>query len=195
MRTNIIVLIGLISISFSLKAQQVQNEPETKYLFKDSDSKGLTFSTFYEEIAPSTAFATLNNSLGKVFMTEVGIHLNRKFTIGYYLARAPKTNVINVPAQGTPEYQEWIDSGVELDQLPTGATQAFLYFSHSGINLAYMHKTEKVVFGRAGIRFGTGKLYLTSEKKQLLDFFNTTIYENVVFNINPEIGVGVNLRS
>lgn len=195
MRTNLIVCILLIGISFSVNAQEEQKKLETKYLLKDNASKGLNFSTFYGEIAPTTAFATISNSLGKVFMTEFGIHLNRKFTIGFYLARSPKTNVINVPAPGDPEYQDWIDSGIELDELPTGATQAFAYFSHSGINLAYMHKTEKTVFWRAGLRFGSGKLQLNAEKKQLFNFFSTPIYETKVINLNPEVGVGINLRS
>ena len=195
MRTSIITFILIIGIAFSVNAQENKSKIETEYLFKDDDSKGLRFSTFYGEIAPATAFATISNSLGKVFMTEFGIHLNRRFTIGYYLARSPKTNVINVPGPSDPEYQDWIDSGVELDQLPTGSTQAYAYFSHTGINLAYMHKTEKTVFWRAGFRFGSGKLQLNGEKKQLFDLFSTPIYEVNVLNFNPEVGVGINLRS
>jgi hypothetical protein len=88
-----------------------------------------------------------------------------------------------------------MDAGVQLDQLPTGATQAFVYFSHSGLNLAYMHKTERILFWRTGFRFGYGKLMLTADKKKLFDFFNTTIFEDKVLNFNPEFGAGVNLRS
>ena len=58
-----------------------------------------------------------------------------------------------------------------------------------------MHKTERVVFWRAGLRVGSGKLELTAETKQLFDFFNTSIYEKKVTNINPEVGIGINLRS
>ena len=106
MRTSIITFILIIGIAFSVNAQENKSKIETEYLFKDDDSKGLRFSTFYGEIAPATAFATINNSVGKVFMTEFGIHLNRRFTIGFYMARSPKTNVINVPAPTDPEYQE-----------------------------------------------------------------------------------------
>ena len=33
------------------------------------------------------------------------------------------------------------------------------------------------------------------KKKQIFDFFNTSIFEKKILNINPEVGVGVNLRS
>ena len=196
MRIYLTLLCLFLSL-YSATAQEQNNpvNPQINYLLNDSGTGGLEFSTFYGEIAPSTAFATLNNSIGKVLMSEFGIHLNRKFSIGFYMARSNKTNVINVPAPSDPDYQEWIDAGVELDQLPTGATQAFAYFSHSGINLAYMHKTDRILFWRAGFRFGSGKLKLTAEKKQLFDFFNISIYEKKVLNINPEVGIGVNLRS
>ena len=192
-----LTLLCLFLSSYSAIAQEQKNpaNPPINYLLKDSGTGGLEFSTFYGEIAPSTAFATLNNSIGKVLMSEFGIHLNRKFSIGFYMARSNKTTVVNVPAPSDPDYQEWIDAGVQLDQLPTGSTQAFAYFSHSGLNLAYMHKTERVVFWRAGLRVGSGKLELTAETKQLFDFFNTSIYEKKVTNINPEVGIGINLRS
>ena len=197
MRIKLTFLLFILLFASSAIAQEQKKsvDPQINYLLKDSGTGGLEFSTFYGEIAPSTAFSNLNNTLGKVFMTEFGIHLNRKFVIGFYSARSNKTNVINVPAQSDPEYQEWIDAGVELDQLPTGADQAFAYFSHTGLNLAYMHNTENVVFWRAGFRIGSGKLELTAEKKQLFDFFNVSIFEKKVLNFNPEIGVGVNLRS
>ena len=194
------IYLTLLCLSLSLYSATAQEQnnpvnPQINYLLNDSGTGGLEFSTFYGEIAPSTAFATLNNSIGKVLMSEFGIHLNRKFSIGFYMARSNKTNVINVPAPSDPDYQEWIDAGVELDQLPTGSTQAFAYFSHSGINLAYMHKTDRILFWRAGFRFGSGKLKLTAEKKQLFDFFNVSVFEKKVLNINPEVGIGVNLRS
>ncbi len=175
--------------------QPTNDSLRTKYLFKDGGDKGLRFSTFYGEIAPSTAFATIENSLGKMFMMEFGVHLNRKFSIGFYLARSPNTNVINVPAPSDPDYQDWLDAGVALDQLPTGATQAFAYFKHKGVNLAYMHKTERVLFWRGGLRFGQGVLELTANQKQLINIFYTSIFERKVYSINPEIGLGVNLRS
>jgi hypothetical protein len=197
MRSYIIILLSLTCFESTIYAQESQNTngPETKILLKDSGSGGVEFSTFYGEIAPSTAFSTINKTLGKVLMSEFGIHLNRKFTLGFYMARSPNTNLINVPAQGSSQYPEWLDAGIELDQLPTGATQAFVYFSHTGINLAYMHKTERVLFWRAGFRLGSGKLQLTAEKRQLFNFLNTSIFEKKVLNINPEVGIGVNLRS
>jgi hypothetical protein len=160
-------LILLISGTVAV-AQEDKAPIKTAYLLQNSGSKGIVLSTFYAELAPTTAFAMLNNTLGKVFLMEFGVHLNRKFAIGYYLARSPKTNVVNVPASTEPEYQDWIDAGVRLDQLPTGSTQAFLSFGHNGINVSYMHKTEKIILLRTGVRYGFGKLQLTAEKKQLL---------------------------
>ena len=176
-------------------SQQITPKEETKTLFKDQDKPGLKLSTFYGEIAPRTAFATIHNSTGPVFLMELGIHINRKFALGYYSARSPNTNVINVPASSDPNYQDWINSGVELDQLPAGQTQAYAYFFHSGINLAYMHKADKIVFLRGGIKAGRGTLEMLTEQKQTFNFFKTSIYKNKVWGLNPEIGVGVNLRS
>lgn len=191
---HLTILLFLL-VSSKCFAQEEPASEDPKYLLKDPGNKGVVFSTFYGEIAPTTAFATVSNELGKVFLMEFGVHLNRKFTIGYYLARSPKTNAVAIPEEGTDDYQQWLDAGVELDQLPSDAEQVFLYFSHSGINLAYMHKTERVLFWRAGIRFGTGKLTLLESKKQLLDFFNTPVFERRVANLNPEVGLGVNLRN
>jgi hypothetical protein len=179
---------------FAVTSLSAQEAADHKTLFKDPDGHGLRLSTFYGEISPATAWAAINNSAGKVFMTELGIQLNRKFTIGYYVARSPKTNVINVPPEGSAEYQEWIEAGVDLSSLPPGATQAYAYFSHTGINLAYLHNSERVLFFRTGIRFGTGKLELAAEQKQLLNIFYIPLYEIELLNLNPEIGIGVNLR-
>ncbi len=189
------ILLLLALCTGTATAQQATDSVKISYLFKDSGDKGLVFSTFYGEIAPSTAFTSINKSIGKMFMMEFGVHLNRKFTIGFYLARSPNTNVVNVPSPNDPEYQDWLDAGVELDQLPTGATQAFAYFKHRGLNLAYMHKTSRVLFWRGGIRLGAGVMEFTAEQKQLINIFYTTIFERKVYNINPEIGVGINLRS
>jgi hypothetical protein len=177
------------------KAQKQEDHPEYQYLLKNNSEAKLRFSTFYGEIAPSTAWANLSDAFGKVFMTEFGMHLNRKFSIGFYLARSPKKNQVPVPAPGTPEYDDWINAGIRLDQLTPGTEVAFIYFSHSGVNLAYMHNADRVVFWRAGLRAGSGKLEIVENQRQLLDFFNTSIYEATAFNINPEVGIGVNLRS
>ena len=185
----------IFSSSISGMAQEKTDHPEYQYLFKNDSQANLRFSTFYGEIAPSTAWANLNSSFGNIFLMEFGIHLNRKFAVGFYSARSPKKNQVLVPQTGTPEYDAWLDAGIKIDQLPPGSEVAFVYFTHSGINLAYMHNTEKVMFYRAGIRVGSGKLEMLQNHRQVFDFFNTSIYEAKAFNVNPEIGVGINLRS
>ncbi|RLD20371.1 MAG: hypothetical protein DRI71_10425 [Bacteroidetes bacterium] len=190
-----ILFISLFASTLYTQAQTGPEGKETSYLLKDSGAGGLEFNTFYGEIAPSTAWANLNSSFGKVFMTEFGLHLNRKFAIGFYMARSPKKNQVTLPLAGTPQYDEWINAGIELDQLLPGSEVAFVYFSHSGVNLSYMHHTEKVIFWRTGIRFGAGKIEMLESQRQLFDFLNTSIYEATAFNLNPEFGVGVNIRN
>lgn len=148
--TNKLVILGLILLFLGVNnswAQQQEDHPEYKYLLKNNPDEKLRFSTFYGELAPTTAWANLSSSFGKVFMAEFGLHLNRKFALGFYLARSPKKNQVLIPATGSPEYNDWINAGIELDQLPPGSEVAFVYFSHSGVNLSYMHKRERTVSG------------------------------------------------
>jgi len=190
-----VVLFALLFCTLNASAQVKEDHPEYLYLFKNSPEAKLRFSTFYVETAPTTAWANLSNAFGKVFMTEFGLHLNRKFSLGFYLARSPKQNQTPIPAAGSPQYNDWLSAGIRLDQLAPSAEVVYVYFSHSGLNLSYMHNAENVLFWRTGIRLGAGKLQITENQKQLFDFTNTNIYEATAFNINPEIGLGVNLRS
>lgn len=191
----VLLIFILIFAEQQAHAQKTEDHPDYKYLFKNNPEAGLRFSTFYGEIAPTTAWANLNKSFGNVFMTEFGLHLNRKFAIGFYLARSPKQNQTPIPEVGSPEYDEWLNAGIRLDKLAPSTEVVYVYFSHSGLNLSYMHNTENVVFWRAGMRFGAGKLQILENQRQLLDFANTSIYQATAYNLNPEIGVAVNLRS
>ena len=168
-----------------------QENLDNKYLF---DGEKIKLNTFYVEIAPSTAWDNLENTFGKSFLIETGIHLNRKFVIGIYSSKSDRSNQIPVPVEGSPEYQEWIDAGVELDQLIPGTQVAYLNFAHSGINLGYMLHSERTVFYRANLKFGAGKLGITQEPKAFYHLFNEPIYSIEFVNVNPEIGIGINLR-
>lgn len=194
-RVMILPLLIVGASSQQLIAQEQKDHPQYKYLFKNDPDAKLRFSTFYGEIAPTTAWANLNSAFGNVFMTEFGLHLNRKFAIGFYLARSPKQNQTRIPDQGSQEYADWLDAGIRLNELAPSAEVVYVYFSHSGVNLSYMHNTDKVVFWRAGMRFGAGKLQILENQRQLFDFVNNSIYEAKAFNLNPEVGLGVNLRS
>lgn len=168
-----------------------QENSDNKFLF---NGEKLSLSTFYVEIAPATAWDNLESVFGQSFLIEGGIHINRKFVLGIYSAKSKKSNQIPVPLAGTPEYQEWIDNGVRLNQLPPGSTVAFLNFVHSGFNFGYMYHAEKTIFYRTNLKFGVGKLEITPEQKRFYHLFNTPIYSIKFLNINPEIGIGVNLR-
>lgn len=168
-----------------------QEESTNKFLF---DGEKLSLSTFYVEVAPATAWDNLEDVFGQSFLIETGIHINRKFVFGIYSAKSKKSNQFPVPAAGTPEYQEWIDNGVALGQLPPGSTVAFLNFVHSGLNLGYLYHADHTVFFRANFKLGVGKLEITHLQKRFYHFFNTPIYSIKFVNYNPEIGVGVNLR-
>lgn len=183
----------LIIIPFIIGFTSVfsQDQSSNKYLF---DGKKIKLNTFYVEIAPATAWDNLEGIFGQSFLLEGGIHINRKFVFGLYSAKSRKSNQFPVPAAGTPEYQEWIDNGVNLGQLPPGSTVAFLNFVHSGLNLGYMIRADHTLFFRANLKFGVGKLEITPEQKRFYHLINTPIYSIKFVNYNPEIGFGVNLR-
>lgn len=184
---NIVLLLFIFISTTSL----CQDSTEYKMLF---DGEKIKLNTFYVELAPSTAWENLADAFGQSFSIEAGMHLNRKFGIGVYSANSKNSNQIEVPQPGTPQYDDWINAGVALDQLPPGTTVAFINFKHTGLNLSYMFRTEKVIFYRANFKFGSGKLDITQSKKSFIDVFNTPIYRAKVFNLNPEIGIGVNIR-
>ncbi len=181
----IIPLLLMLNLAFS------QDNPPNKFLF---DGEKLSLSTFYVEIAPTTAWDNLESVFGQSFLIEGGIHINRKFVIGLYSASSKKSNQIPVPAEGTPEYQTWIDNGLRIDQLSPDAEVAFLNFNHSGLNLGYLLQPEKTVFYRANLKFGVGKLEITPQQQTFYNIFNDPIYSIKFTNINPEFGIGLNLR-
>lgn len=193
-RTGTFVLILIISASTLSFGQTDDTTLEAKVLFKDPGSDGLSLSTFYAELAPRTAFFSVDNKTTSFVQLEFGVQLSRKYNIGYYIATSPKTTLINVPAPGTPEYQNWLDSGVKLDQLPPGQTTAYLYFHHTGLNLGYMYKTHNILFPRAGMKIGRGTLEMTAEQKHLFQFFRNSILREKIWNLKPELGIGINLR-
>lgn len=168
-----------------------QEQSENNFLF---DGKKLSLSTFYVEIAPTTAWDNLESVFGQSFLIEGGIHINRKFVIGMYSANSKKSNQFSVPAAGTPEYNKWIENGVLLDQLPPGSEVAYLNFTHSGLNLGYRHKAERTLFYRGNIKLGVGRLDITPKQITFFQLFNDPIYSIEFVNINPEIGIGINLR-
>ena len=96
-KQQIILALSLLLSIFCLNsqrgmAQNLEDDSEYKYLLKSNPEAKVRFSTFYGEISPTTAWANLSEAFGKVFMTEFGLHINRKFSIGFYLARSPKKN-------------------------------------------------------------------------------------------------------
>ncbi len=159
------------------------------------DGEKIKLNTFYVEVAPTTAWDNLETVFGQSFLIETGFHLNRKYIIGIYSAKSKKSNQIPVPLAGTPEYQEWIGNDVRLGQLPPGSEVTFLNFAHSGLNLGYMTRTEHSVFFRTNLKFGVGALEITPKQKKFYHLLNAPVYNIKFVNYNPEIGVGVYLRS
>lgn len=185
MRKNII-LICLVCIAFTTYSQQ----EEDHYLFRDGKLK---LSTFYAEINPSTSFSVMNEQLVNVFELSGGFILNNKFYLAFFSTGSPKINTVSIPEPGTQEYDDWVDAGVEMDQISLDAEFLYVKFKHTGLRIGYMHKTYRTVFWRAGLQFGfSGGLNMT-EDQTFLGLFDNKVFESKIITIEPHFGGGVNL--
>jgi len=181
------LLLSLIFVSASLFSQE---NPDKKFLF---NSDKLTLSTFFVEIAPGTSFSKLNDQMATISVFSAGFILNDRFSISFFSANSPKINLIGVPEFFSEEYFDWVEAGVELEKLPSSTELVFVNFRHSGLRFDYMHRTDRILFWRAGLSAGfLGGLTL-SENKSFLGLFNNTIYDESVISVAPDIGLGINL--
>lgn len=187
--STILTAIGLV-IAVTMASAQVS--PEKKFAF---NSEKVKLSNFYVEIAPSTNFAQLNDQLANISVFSAGFILNDKFSVSFFTANSPKLNLLAVPPQGSGEYNEWLDAGVELDKLFSSTEFVYVNFRHSGLHLSYMHRTDRMVFWRAGLQAGFLGGMSLSENKSFMGLFNNEIYNESVISLAPSLGVGVNLLS
>ena len=169
-----------------------QEAPEKKAVF---NSEKVKLSNFYFEIAPSTNFAKLNGQMANITVISGGFILNDKFSISFFSANSPKVNLLAVPPSGSAEYSDWVEAGVELDKISSSTEFVHVNFKHSGLRFDYLHRTDRMLFWRAGLSAGfLGGLTL-SENQTFLGLFNNTIYDESVISLSPEVGLGVNLLS
>jgi hypothetical protein len=181
------LVFSLIFVSASIFSQE---NADKKFLL---NSDKLKLSTFFVELAPGTSFSKLNGQTASVSVLSGGFILNDKFSISFFSANSPKLNLINVPEPGSEDYDEWIKAGVELDKLASSTELVYVNFRHSGLRFDYLHRTDRVLFWRAGLSVGfLGGLTL-SENKTFLGLFNNTIYNESAISVSPEIGLGINL--
>lgn len=186
--------VTLIALSLMIigAAVMAQESPEKKFAF---NSEKVKLSTFYVEIAPSTNFAMLNDQLANISVFSAGFILNDKFSVSFFSANSPKVNLLAVPASGSQEYDDWVEAGVELDKLSSSTEFVYVDFKHSGLRFDYLHRTDRMLFWRAGLSVGfLGGLSL-SENNTFLGLFNNSIYNESVMSLAPEIGLGINLLS
>jgi hypothetical protein len=184
-----LIILGLLLGCTSVFAQV---KPEKKAVF---NSEKVKLSNFFLEIAPSTNFAQLNGQLANIGVISGGFILNEKFAIAFFSANSPKVNLLAVPPQGSGEYTDWVEAGVELDKISSSTEFVHVNFRHSGLRFDYLHRTERMLFWRAGVSAGfLGGLTL-SENQTFLGLFNNTIYDEPVLSLSPEVGLGVNLLS
>ena len=184
-----LIVLGLILGGATVFAQESR---EKKFAFNSDKVK---LSTFYVEIAPSTNFAKLNDQLANIGVFSAGFILNDKFSVSFFSANSPKVNLLGVPEPGSQEYNDWMEAGVELDQLSSSTEFVYVDFRHSGLRFDYLHRTDRMLFWRAGLSAGfLGGLSL-SENQTFLGLFNNSIYNESVISLAPEIGLGVNLLS
>ncbi len=183
------LMLCLILITATVSAQESR---EKKYAFNSDKVK---LSNFYLEIAPNTNFAQLNGQLANIGVISGGFILNDKFSVSFFSANSPKINLLAVPEFGSDEYFEWIEAGVELDKISSSTEFVHVNFRHSGLRFDYLHRTDRILFWRAGLSAGfLGGLTL-SENQTFLGLFNNTVYDEPVISFSPEIGAGVNLLS
>ncbi|MCD4735641.1 MAG: hypothetical protein K8R53_06325 [Bacteroidales bacterium] len=167
-----------------------QEKEEGKFLFRDSKFK---LSTFYVEINPSTSFSVMNNQFVNVSEISGGFILNNKFYLAFFSTGSPKINTVRIPEPGTPEYDNWKETGVEMDKISEDAEFLYVKFKHSGLKLGYMHNNYKTVFWRAGLQFGfTGGLNMT-EEQTFMGLFDNLVFETKIIIFEPQFGGGVNL--
>ena len=179
--------IHMLFIMNTLSAQEI---PDKKFLL---NSEKVKLSTFFAEINPGTSFSSLNGQSTNISVLSVGFILNDKFSISFFSSSSPKINLIPIPATGSQEYDDWVEAGVELDKLPSSAELVYVNFKHSGLRFDYLHRTDRVLFWRAGLSAGfIGGLTL-SENKTFLGLLNNEIYNEPVISLAPEIGLGINL--
>ena len=138
MRKNIILLF-LVCIAFTAYSQH----EEGRYLFRDGKLK---LTTFYAEINPATSFSVMNDQLVNIFELSGGFILNNKFYLAFFSTGSPKINTVSIPEPGTQEFDDWVDAGVEMDQISSDAEFLYVKFKHTGLRLGYMHKTYRTVF-------------------------------------------------
>ena len=187
------LLIGLYFVlhfvnGFSQKREEPA--PEKKFLF---NTEKVQLSTFFFELSPGTYFSKLNGQLVSTAVASGGFILNDRFSISFFSASSPKVNLISIPENGTAEYDEWTDAGVDLDKLNSDQELVYVDFKHSGLKFNYLHKTDNILFWRTGISFGfLGGLTLSGDDT-FMGLFNNVIYDEKVITLEPEFGLGVNL--
>jgi hypothetical protein len=182
-----LMVLGLVLGGAAVFAQVT---PEKKYAF---DSEKVKLSNFFIEIAPGTNFAELNDQIASISVLSAGFILNDKFSVSFFMANSPKVNLLAVPPQDSEEYSEWVEAGVELDKLSSTSEFVYVNFRHSGLRFSYLHRTDRILFWRAGLSVGfLGGLSL-SEDQTFMGLFNNTVYDESVISLTPEAGIGVNL--
>jgi hypothetical protein len=186
MKKNVVLILAYMLISMVLTSQDVDG----KFLFKDSKVK---LSTFYAEFLPGTSFAVVNDQFVVISELSGGFILNNKFYLAFFTTGSPKINTVAIPEPGTEEYNEWIEAGVELDEVSENATFLYVKFKHSGLRFGYMHKTERTLFWRTGLQFGfLGGMNMT-EDQTFLGLFDNLVFETNIMTFEPHIGGGLNL--
>lgn len=186
-----ILLIAVVFLNSTIICN-AQDEPEKKFIFR---SNKVQLSTFFVTISPMTDFAKLNGEMVNVGVFSGGFILNDKFSISFFSSTAPKVNRMPIPEFGSDKYDEWVEAGVKLYKLPSSQELVYVDFRHSGLKFDYLHKTNRMLFWKAGLSFGfLGGLTL-SENQTFLGLFNNVIYKESVISLEPEFGMGVNLLS
>jgi hypothetical protein len=184
--------IALIFLGMILSTAVVfaQESPEKKFVF---NSEKVKLSNFFVEIAPGTNFAKINDQLVSISAFSAGFILNEKFSVAFFSANSPKVNLLAVPVPGSQEYADWVEAGVDLDKLSSSTEFVYANFRHAGLQLSYLHRTDRMLFWRAGLSAGFLGGMSLSENKSFMGLFNNSIYNEPVISLNPEVGLGINL--
>lgn len=180
------ILIALLGVfNLTTKAQA-----ESNYLLNNNKVK---ITTFYASIAPMTSFSSLNDQPVNVMDLAAGLIINRKFYFAYFLTGSNNINVVSVPAYGSEEYSDWIEAGVELENLNSSTEFVYANFKHSGLKFGYIHNSQGFISYQAGLMFGFIGGFQLSENKSFMGLYDNVVFKNNVITLEPNAGVVFNL--
>ncbi len=181
----------LLLLVFALSGLIIYGQTDKSPFLLEREATKAT--TFFAEVYPYSSWSSLNKQSVSVFEMAGGILIRNKFYVAYFTANSPSVNKVAVPDQGSEEYLKWIEAGVELEKVSAETEFLLVKFHHSGLKFGYLHNADKMVYWRAGLKWGfSGGFHLT-EDKTFMGMFDNKVYKSKIMTLEPDLGLGINL--